>query len=269
MLHNLNILGFLFGATYPVTPGIAQGTNGTAVNPTNHNIFVDNINALGADLVAARGDGQDFPGTDHSALQATDIDDILQGIKHMIAEITGETNWFDAPSTDLSKFYTRFVELHPDYPGKVTTLSLRGAAASGTNTVTENSGEHVVSNVSRHYHENSSAEASLQDSFIAVRWTIPDDFDAWATSNAIQIEYITESGTYLNCHVDVYFYKSGTEAQLTNTTDRASTSWATLTFDDSALGSFSAGDVIEIYIKLETRNNYYARVGKIRFNYTT
>lgn len=256
-------------ATYPASPALSQGTNGTAVNPTNWNTLVDNINAIGADLVAARGDGQAFPGTDHSALQATDLDDILQGIKHMIAEITGETNWYDIPSTDLSQFYTRFLEIHPAYPGKVTTTSLRGAAASGNNIVTESSGVDVVSNAGRHYHENTSSEASLQDSYIVVRITLPDDFDAWAESNAIQVEYKTESTTYLNCHVDVYLYKSGTAAVVASDTDNASTSWATITIDDSAIGSWSAGDIVELYIKLETRNNYYARCGKITLNYTT
>ena len=39
-------------ATYPTAPALPQGVNGTEVNPTNWNTFVDNINAIGAD---ARG----------------------------------------------------------------------------------------------------------------------------------------------------------------------------------------------------------------------
>ncbi len=88
-------------ATYPSNPGLSQGTNGTAVNPTNWNMLVDNINTIGSDLVDARGDGQQFPGTDHNAAQATDLDDILQAIKHMLADISGETNWYDAPAAGL------------------------------------------------------------------------------------------------------------------------------------------------------------------------
>jgi len=102
-----------------------------------------------------------------------------------------------------------------------------------------------------------------------LRFTLPEEFTAWATSNAIQIEYRTESGTSINCHVDLYIYKSGTASVVANSENNASTSWSTITIDDSALGSWSAGDIMEIYIKLETRNDYFARVGKARLNFTS
>ena len=273
-------------ATYPSAPGLPQGTNGTAVNPTNWNTFVDNINAIGSDLVDARGDGQQFPGTPHSATQATDLDDMLQAIKHMLADISGETNWYDTPAAGLKSHdhssgkggaipwgsiasNARFAELHPQYPGAVWTTSLRGAAASGNNTVTFSSDQDVVSSVARNYYEGISSEASLQDYYVALRYTLPEDFGAWASTNAIQIEYRTESATYLNCHVDAYVYKSGTAALVTNSTDNVNTAWSTIVVDDSALGSWSSGDIVELYLKLETRNNYYARIGKVKLNYTS
>jgi len=110
-------------ATYPTNPELPAGDSETEVNPTNWNTLVDNINALGADLVDARGDGEAFPGTDHTASQAADLDDILQAIKHMITHVnSGAANWYSVP--------VRFLELHPEYAGEVLTLSLRGAAAS-------------------------------------------------------------------------------------------------------------------------------------------
>jgi hypothetical protein len=273
-------------ATYPSAPGLPQGTNGTAVNPTNWNTFVDNINAIGSDLVDARGDGQQFPGTPHSATQATDMDDMLQAIKHMLADISGETNWYDAPAAGLNSHdhssgkggaipwssiasNTRFVALHPQYPGAIWTTSLRGAAASGNNTVTLSTDQDVVSSVARNYYEGTSSEASLQDYYVALRYTLPEDFSAWALTNAIQVEYRTESATYLNCHVDAYVYKSGTATLVTSSTDNVNTVWSTIAVDDSTLGSWSSGDIVELYLKLETRNNYYARIGKVKFNYTS
>ncbi len=271
-------------ATYPSNPSLPQGTNGTAVNPTNWNTLVNNINAIGSDLVGARGDGQQFPGTDHSAAQATNLDDILQAIKHVLADISGETNWYDAPAADLKSHdhssgkggaipwdsiasNTRFEELHPECPGAVWTTSLRGAAASGNNIVTRSTDQDVVSDVAHNYYEGNSSEASLQDYYVALRYTLPEDFGAWASANAIQIEYRTESGTYLNCHVDLYIYKSGAATLVTSSEDNSNIDWSTIVVDDSSLGSWSSGDVVEIYLKLETRNNYYARIGKIRFNY--
>lgn len=273
-------------ATYPSNPNLPQGTNETAVNPTNWNTLVDNVNAIGADLVDARGDGQEFPGTDHTAGQATDLGDILQATKHMLADISGETNWYDEPAASLNSHdhssgkggsipwgsiasNARFKELHPQYPGAVWTTSLRGAAASGNNLGTQDTGEDVVSYVARHYFEFSSSETSLQDYYVALRFTLPEYFNAWATSNAIQIEYRTESGTSINCHVDAYIYKSGAASLVASSENNASTSWSTIVIDDSALGTWSSGDIVEIYLKLETRNDYYARVGKVRFNYSS
>lgn len=273
-------------ATYPSNPNLSQGTNATAVNPTNWNTLIDNINAIGADLVDGRGDGQLFPGVDHTAGQSTDIDDMLQAIKHMLADIGGETNWYDAPAASLKSHdhsagkggavpwssiasNARFAEFHPEYPGAVVTLSLRGAAPSGNNTGTHNTDQDVVSYVARNYYEFSSSETSLQDEYIALRFTLPEDFTAWASTNAIQIEYRTESGTSINSHVDVYVYKSGTATVVASSENNASTAWSTIVIDDSALGSWSAGDIMEIYLKLETRNNYYARVGKTSFSYTS
>lgn len=273
-------------ATYPSNPSLSQGTNATAVNPANWNMLVDNINAIGADLVDARGDGQEFPGTDHTIGQATDLNDILQAVKHMLADISGETNWYDAPAGSLKVHNhsnvqggsvpwssigsgSRNMDLHPEYPGALWTTSLRGASASGSNTGTQATGEDVVSYLARHYYEFSSSETVLQDYYIALRLTLPVDFGAWATSNAMQIEYRTESGTSINCHVDVYIYKSGTASLIASSENNASINWSTIVIDDSVLGSWSAGDIMEIYLKLETRSDYYARIGKIKFNYTS
>jgi len=273
-------------ATYPSNPSLPQGTDQTEVNPTNWNKIIDNINAIGADLSNARGDGQEFPGTDHAAGQAADLDDILQAIKHILADISGETNWYDAPAASLKLHdhssgeggsvpwssiasNTRFKEFHPEYPGAVWTTSLRGTAASGNNIVDCSTDQDVVSYVARNYYEATSSETSLQDYYVAFRFTLPEDFDAWATSNAIQIDYKTESGTYINCHADLYIYKSGSSTLTASSENNVSTDWSSISIDDSALGSWSAGDVMEIYLKLETRSDYYVRVGKIRFNYTS
>jgi hypothetical protein len=85
-------------ATYPTTPALSQGTTSTEVNVTNWNTLIDNINAIGADLVAARGDGQTFPGVGHTAGQATDLDDALQAIRHQFSHML-PTNWYANPNT--------------------------------------------------------------------------------------------------------------------------------------------------------------------------
>lgn len=263
------ILRYVFGATYPVSPALAEVTNATAVNPTWGEAIRNNINAIGDDLIEAFGDDDAWNGTPNTAGQAANIEELLENMRAQIKAITGQSNWYDTVPVSLETLSGGAIDFHPQYSGAVRTTSLRGASASGNNTVTESTGVDTVSDVGRHYYENTSAETSLQDSYIALRFTLPEEFTAWATSNAIQIEYRTESSTSINCHVDVYIFKSGTATVVASSENNASTSWATATIDDSALGSWSAGDIVEFYIKLETRNDYYSRVGKVRLNFTS
>jgi len=159
------------------------------------------------------------------------------------------------------------IELHAIYNGYVQTNRLRGAAESGSNSIAVSSGNDVVSDIGRNYIEGSSSEATLQDTYIVVNITLPEDFTSWSTSNAIQLQYITESISSTNCHVDIYVYKAGTAEVVASNEDNVSTSWAVVTIDDSALGSWSPGDILELYIKLNSKSDYYARIAKISLNY--
>jgi len=272
-------------ATYPNKPNLAQGNNTTAVNTINWNTLVDNINAIGADLADARGDGQTFPGTPHTASQCGNMNDILQAIKHILADVSGEANWYNAPSgslklhnhtsnqgglipwSSLGSSASRKMELHPQYGNAVLTKSLRGASPSGNNTITINTDVDVVSYIGRHYYEGVSSEASLQDYYVAVRWTLPIDFGSWATTNAIQIEYKTGSALSSDCHIDAYIYKSGNGSVIANNENNVNANWSNISISGSALGTWMANDILEMYIKLESRNNNYARIGRIMFNY--
>jgi hypothetical protein len=274
-------------AIYPNNPNLTQGTNTTAVNTANWNTLVDNINAIGADLVDARGDGQAFPGISHTANQCEDTNDILQAIKHILADLSGETNWYNAPAgslklhnhtngqgglipwSSLGSSSSRKIELHPQYCGALLTKSLRGASPSGNNTITINTDVEVVSYIGRHYYEGISSQPSLQDYYVAVRWTLPIDFGSWASSNAIQIEYKTVSALSNDCHVDAYIYKSGNGSIVTSSENNVNVNWSSMSISGASLGSWSAGDIVEIYLKLESRNNNTVKIGKISFNYTS
>jgi len=274
-------------ATYPNNPNLLQGTNSTAVDITNWNTLLDNINAIGADLVDSRGDGQVFPGIPHTASQCADINDMLQAIKHMLAEISGETNWYEDPASSLKihnhsvgqggtvpwgslgNSNSRRIELHPQFRGAVLTKSLRGASPSGNNTITITNDVDVVSYVGRHYYEGISSQVSLNDYYLALRYTLPIDFGTWATTNAIQIEHRTGSALSSDCHVDIYVYKSGNGTVVATSSNNVNVNWSNIGLSGSQMGAWSAGDIVEIYIGLESRNSNYARIGKICFNYTS
>ena len=162
------------------------------------------------------------------------------------------------------------VEFHPRYPGAVKTFSLRGAAHSGNNEVDFSVDQDVVSHVAHNYYEVTSSEASLQNCYVALRYTLPDDFVSWADMNAIQIEFRTESATYLNSHVSAYVYYPAAStiagSVLDSNTHNAQTEWSVIILDAGAT-TWKAGDVLELYIDLAARNNYFARAGTVTLNY--
>ncbi len=248
--------------TYPVNPLLTTITNASEVNSTNWNLIQANLNAIGLDLVNARGDGQDFPGVDNTADQSTNIDDALQAIRYKISEISLTTNWYDVPA--------RTIELQPPYPGGVWTASRHGAAPSGANTGTQSNGESIVANVARHYYEFTSSEVALQDYRVALRWTLPADFVAWKSGVCLTIDYQTEDADFNNCEVAFDIYQSGSGAVVGNNAN-TSTTWTTMTFTDTNISGWvwEAGDILELYFKLSTKDDYYARVGKVRLQYTS
>ncbi len=162
----------------------------------------------------------------------------------------------------------RTVTLHPQYPGAVLTKYLRGANY-GSNDAKISMGQDCVSHVVHNYYEGISSEASLHNFYVSLRYTLPDDFVSWACENAIQIEFMTERGTYLNSHVSAFAYKSGKHVRVASSSHNAMTEWGAIVLADvdSEKAAWSPGDVLELYLDLASRNNYYARVGAIKFSY--
>lgn len=163
----------------------------------------------------------------------------------------------------------RTVTLHPQYPGAVLTKYLRGTDYSDSNDMVISMGQDVVSHVAHNYYEGIASEPSLQNFYVSLRYTLPDDFVNWASENAIQIGFRTESGTYLNSHVSVFAYKSAKYDLVTSNSNNAMTEWGVIVLPDvySEKVSWSPGDVLELYIGLASRNDYYARVGGVKFSY--
>lgn len=274
-------------ATYPDNPELPQGDGeNTDFDPALWNAVVDNLNAIADDLVACRADDQAFPGTDHTAGQSLNIYDALSAIKHMLSALSGNDNWYNAivgslkahthavgqggfvPFSSLGADGVRSVVLEPDYDGAFSTYKLRGAAASGANTITLTTDIDVVSNIGRNYYQGISAEATLQDVYVCIRFTLPINFGTWASDNAIKVDFCTGSATVADNHVDIYVYKSESGSLVASSVDKASVNWAEAVIDNSDLGTWAANNILEIYLKLESKDSNFARVGKITFNYT-
>ncbi|MFA5389192.1 MAG: DUF2793 domain-containing protein [Candidatus Omnitrophota bacterium] len=135
-----------------------------------------------------------------------------------------------------------------------------------------NSGTIAVKNTSdsnrRNYYEWSSRNATLQDYMITVRYELPADFAGWAMANAIKLAYVTGTGNSVDNKTDVNIYKAGTADNIFSSLTNVSDSWAEITIDDSSLGSWSAGDILIIEIKVYSKNSNFTRTGDITLNYT-
>lgn len=274
----------IYLATYPNKPNLPRVNSETYVDSIWGNSVIDNINAIGEDLVNTFGDGQNFPGTEHSHGQIQNLNGAIQAIRHMLVHITGKTNWYDEPSGSL-KVHNHSLEqggaipwssigttnyrniiIYPQYSGAIQTNSLRGAVASGNNSITITTGVELISNVGKYYYEGISNQTNLNDTYIALVHVLPVDFNAWS-ENAIQIEYKTGSLLSSNSHIDAYIYKSGTSGVIFSIENNVNTSWSTINVNSNSLGIWSPGEVLELYIKMESKSHNYVRVGKIKFSY--
>lgn len=117
----------------------------------------------------------------------------------------------------------------------------------------------------RNYYEWATVNSSSIGHFIA---RIPSDFSAWNTSNAVIIQAWTDSNDTTS-YVDVEIF-CNSASRVTASFQQGSGSWTSITFDDSVLGSWSAGDQFKAKITLAVSTHAtteVARVGELTWQY--
>ena len=163
---------------------------------------------------------------------------------------------------------TRTITLSPEYAGAVLTAfygagtdtSITGAMTSDTDTTPGTS--------IRNYYDWE-ATGSEQFYTVAVRMTLPADFSAWQTSNAVIVNYKTGNATSTNSLVDVRLYNENSATIVASSLSNANTSWSQVSFGSSSLtGWATAGQNAVVYLRLgSTSSANYARVGDIVLSY--
>jgi hypothetical protein len=128
----------------------------------------------------------------------------------------------------------------------------------------------------RTYYQWASTNTTLQDYTVAVRVTLPADFDDWPTTNAMTIAYQTASSVVATNRLDAYIYDAdaGSSNPVYFSTSNQSTSWTNLSLnkfhlnDGVSTNIDTAGDTMIIYLKLYSSGTYnVTRVGDIKLNY--
>ena len=166
--------------------------------------------------------------------------------------------------------------ISPEYPSAV--ISADGSNNVGTFTSDrEATGSGNLYNFN--YYEFSSGQTSLQDYDIYVRWRVPENFSSWATSNALTVDFETEDTSSANNKIDITVYQDNDADTVTSTANvsnyasawhSAQTGGTPVSFTAAQLNTgltWSAGSIMTIKIKLYSKDNYFARVGSIKFDW--
>jgi hypothetical protein len=193
---------------------------------------------------------------------------------------SGNTFTFD-PSTGATYAgtarKTKTITLVPEYSGGVLT-AFYGAGTDTNITGSMTSDTDTSGNLLRNYYQWSSSQVALHYYTVAVRVKLPKDFSAWATSNAVQLDYATQSTSSTNNVVDVRIYNGddtpGTAvATSTSNVSGVASTWTTVTIDDSTLDDASApewdaaDESAVIYIRMGSLSSNVVKIGDIRLNY--
>ena len=168
----------------------------------------------------------------------------------------------------------------PEYDGAAITAS--GSATTNGSMTSDAS----PSANFRTYYEWSSTQSSLQDYQVIARITLPSNFSAWTTSNALQIDFNTNLTTNDTNKLDVTIYHPADDAskpvvQKTAQASGTAKTWTTLTIDDCELDDNAgvctfgtspdwdaAGETAVIYLKMYAKaTGNYVQVGDITLNY--
>ncbi|PJE68225.1 hypothetical protein COU94_03010, partial [Candidatus Shapirobacteria bacterium CG10_big_fil_rev_8_21_14_0_10_38_8] len=185
--------------------------------------------------------------------------------------IAGAWTFSAEPMLSGSGRHTRAITLSPEYAGAVLT-AFYGASTDTAITGSMTSDASPSAALMRtHYSWTSTTTTPLQSYTVAVRVTLPEDFDDWTTSNAVQIDYNTLALEAANNDLNIYIYNSAGTSVYSSTGNVVGTldGWTTksLAKTDVSTNWNATTKTAVIYLRLQAMNNYHTLIGDIKLNY--
>jgi len=165
---------------------------------------------------------------------------------------------------------TKRITLSPEYAGATLTAS-NSATITGDMT---SDASHSAS--FRNYYQWSSTSDPIQDYTVAIRVTLPKDFDNWTTGTTMTISYQNASSVADTNKVDAYIYNPGDSASLPVyfSTANNSATWTTIDLtsfdlDDGTSPDWDGADeTVLIYLKMYASGTVNeTRIGDIVIDY--
>lgn len=173
---------------------------------------------------------------------------------------------------------TKTMTISPEYVGAVLTAFYgAGTDTSITGNMTSDVETGTGSNANlRTYYQWLSSQTSLNYYTIAVRLTLPKDFDSWASGNTITIDYDTQSTGTTNNVLSAYIYReNNSTTAVTSSTGNASGTAATYTSIAFTNTNLTGGSVVWntsdqtaiLYLRMGSANSNYVHISDIKLNY--
>jgi len=247
---------------------------------SDYELSTDKSNRVGTDRLFVIGNGYSNTNRSNALVMLKNGNTTLNGSLHVTDQyrdsnnesgtagqvlsstVTG-TDWIDATTSVVTK--------------QVFSAEYAGAAlyADGTDNIgfltSDNAGS--ANNWMNFYHWSNTETDGVgtNDYDIILRFTLPEDFEAWGTT-AIEIDYA--GTTDANFTADVYLETSGTAlASLVTTSGSGISTWAVANIPDTGLTTLGAGDTGVIVLHLTatdvvTEGDSAIRVGDITLHYT-
>jgi len=150
-----------------------------------------------------------------------------------------------------------------------------GTDTNITGNLTSDGDTTLGTSIRTYYQWERTTDATQHWYTVALRLTLPSNFSDWNDTNAIQVNYITESATESNSDLEIRIYNDDNSALVASDTTNGSTSWTTSTLDDTTSGLDddsgaewdAAGETAVIYLRMGSASSNYVRVGDIVLNY--
>jgi hypothetical protein len=235
-----------------------QGTNWDYSVVTEGDMFLNNA---GAELVILESTGATYYGT-------IDVGDLSANATYTLSGPSGNilTSTTEPVLTTTGR-HTRVLEFKPEFAGA--TLTTYYGAGTDTSITGSMTADVETDNPLHNFYEWSSSETSALNGYtVSFSVALPSDFDSWATSSAIQMVFKTETANDTDNELEFYIYDATDSLVASSTSGNAATSWSTVTIDDSVLtGWATANSTAFIFIRMRSKNDYYARAGEIKLTY--
>lgn len=201
-----------------------------------------------------------------------------QTVGDLAFSATGSITFNTEPILAGAARHSRKIQLNAEYPGAVLTSFYGSGTDTSTSGTMTSDAEPSADNL-RSYYQWESSETTLQYYTVAVRVTLPEDFDAWEATNAIQVDFNTEGADGSdNSILHIYIYNGddtpGTAvmSSLANAVVTGDT-WETISIDDSVIDDDSApdwdaaGETAVLYFRMGSKDSNFVRIGDIKLNY--